>query len=154
MPAPAGKVFVAVKVAVREDVEARALFVANHDREGVLKLLAEADVHHAAVERLAPHAHVEPAGTRPGSSDGAGEDQVFRDRVRHRFRSVVLDVSMVNGAQKLTVTLAFLAAALSLGAASVQFARDGSLSTTPLLGGLLMLALGIGGFLKLKNSRE
>lgn len=47
--------------------------------------------------------------------------------------------------------LAFIAAALSLGAVGVGLVRDGSVSMTPLLGGLLMLALGIGGYRKLKR---
>ena len=58
---------------------------------------------------------------------------------------------MASGAQKLAVTLAFAAAALSLGAAVIQFSRDGSIHVTPVLGGLMMLLLGIGGYVKLKN---
>ena len=54
MPAAAGEVLVAVEVAVREDVEPGALLVADDHRQRVLKLLAEPDVHHAGVERLAP----------------------------------------------------------------------------------------------------
>ena len=65
VPAPPGEVLVAVEVAVREDVEAGALLVADHDGERIFELLAEADVEHAGVERLAPHAGVEPARTRP-----------------------------------------------------------------------------------------
>ena len=72
MPAAAGEVLVAVEVAMGQDVEAGALLVADHHGEGVLELLAEADVHHARVERPCPHAHVEPARARPGAGDRAG----------------------------------------------------------------------------------
>jgi hypothetical protein len=58
---------------------------------------------------------------------------------------------MPTASQKLTVTLAFVAAALSLGAAAVQFFRSGSIYLTPLIGGLFMLALGFGGYRKLKG---
>ena len=83
MPAPAGEVLVAVEVAVREDVEAGALLVADHDGERILELLAEADVEHAGVERLAPHAGVEPARTRPGAGDGARQNQIAGDGEWH-----------------------------------------------------------------------
>ena len=53
--------------------------------------------------------------------------------------------------QRIAIMLAFIAAALSLGAVGVGLVRDGSVSMTPLLGGLLMLALGIGGYRKLKR---
>jgi hypothetical protein len=58
---------------------------------------------------------------------------------------------MATGTQRLAVMLAFIAAALSFGAVGVRLFRDGAISTTPLLGGLLMLALGIGGYRKLKH---
>ena len=61
MPRPARHVVVAVEIAVGEDVEAGALLVADDGRQRILELLAEAHVHHAGVERPAPHAHVEPA---------------------------------------------------------------------------------------------
>ena len=83
MPAAAGEIFVAVEVAVRQDVEPGALFVADHDRERVLELLAEADVHHAGVERLRPHADVEPARPRPRARDGAGQNQILRNGEGH-----------------------------------------------------------------------
>ena len=53
--------------------------------------------------------------------------------------------------QRLAVLLAFVAAALSLGTAGLHFFRNGSIRMTPLIGGLFMLALGIGGYLKLKD---
>jgi hypothetical protein len=53
--------------------------------------------------------------------------------------------------QKLTVVLAFVAAALSLLAAGIRFVRDDAIDVTPLLGGLLMLALGIAGYVRLKS---
>jgi hypothetical protein len=71
VPAAAGEVLVAMEVAVREDVQAGAFLVADDHREGILELLAEADVEHAGVERPAPHAGVEPARTRPGTGDRA-----------------------------------------------------------------------------------
>jgi hypothetical protein len=40
---------------------------------------------------------------------------------------------------------------LSLGAAALQFFRTGSIRLTPLVGGLFMLALGFGGYRKLKE---
>ena len=61
MPGAAGHVFVAVEVAVRDEVEPGALLIADDDGQRVLELLAEADVEHARVERAAPHADVEPA---------------------------------------------------------------------------------------------
>ena len=72
VPRAAGHVLVAVEVAVSEDIEPGPLLVADDDRQRVLELLAEADVHHAGVERLAPHAHVEPAWPGPRTGDGAG----------------------------------------------------------------------------------
>ena len=65
VPGAARHVLVAVKVAVREQVEPGALLVADDDGHRVLELLAKADVEHAGVERLAPHADVEPAGPGP-----------------------------------------------------------------------------------------
>jgi hypothetical protein len=55
--------------------------------------------------------------------------------------------------QKLTVVLAFVAAALSLTAAAIGFFADGEINATPVLGGLFMLALGIGGYRRLKQER-
>ena len=51
-------------------------------------------------------------------------------------------------AQKLAVVLAFVAAALSLAAAALRIFRDGAVDVTLALGGLLMLVLGIGGYVK------
>jgi len=83
MPAAAGEVLVAVEVAVREDVEPRALFVREDHGKRVLKLLPEPDVEHAGVERLAPHARIEPPGPRPGAGDGARQNQIFRNGESH-----------------------------------------------------------------------
>ena len=58
---------------------------------------------------------------------------------------------MPTSSQKLAVLMAFLAAALSLWATGLQFARTGSIGMTPLIGGLVMLGFGIGGYRKLKN---
>ena len=58
---------------------------------------------------------------------------------------------MPTRSQKLTVALAFLAAALSLTAATIRYASTGGIEATPLLGGLVMLALGIGGYRRLKR---
>ena len=58
---------------------------------------------------------------------------------------------MPTRSQKLAVALAFVAAALSLLAAATRFVRDDAIDLTPLLGGLLMLALGIGGYVRLKS---
>jgi hypothetical protein len=54
--------------------------------------------------------------------------------------------------QKLTVLFAFVAAALSLIAVGVAYVRSGDVATTPLFGGLLMLALGIAGVAKLRRN--
>jgi hypothetical protein len=61
---------------------------------------------------------------------------------------------MPRPSQTLAVTLAFIAAAVSLGAAAVQFFRGGSIRLTPLVGGLLMLALGIAGYRRLKDAEQ
>jgi hypothetical protein len=53
--------------------------------------------------------------------------------------------------QKLVVLLAFIAAALSLTAVAFTASKTGRIEATPLFGGLLMLALGIGGYFRLKN---
>ena len=57
---------------------------------------------------------------------------------------------MPTRAQKFAVVLAFMAAALSLVAVVIRVVRDGTLDATPLLGGLLMLVLGIGGYRRLR----
>ena len=48
MPASASKVFIAVEVAVGEDIQPGAILVADDDGERVLKFLAKPDVHHVA----------------------------------------------------------------------------------------------------------
>ena len=53
--------------------------------------------------------------------------------------------------QKLAVACAFLAAVLSLSAAVIVFIRRGEIALTPLFGGLFMLAMGCGGYFRLKK---
>ncbi len=53
--------------------------------------------------------------------------------------------------QKLAVLLAFVAAALSFSAVGVTFVRTGTIQATPLLGGLFMLSLGLGGYYKIRQ---
>jgi hypothetical protein len=60
---------------------------------------------------------------------------------------------MPTKSQKLTMVLAFVAAALSLAAVAVRLVRDGTIDATPLFGGLLMLALGISAYRRLKGLR-
>ena len=55
-------------------------------------------------------------------------------------------------AQLGTIILAFAAAAVSLGAVAVRALRYGIIEATPLLGGLLMLALAVVGYARLKSS--
>jgi hypothetical protein len=55
--------------------------------------------------------------------------------------------------QKLAVALAFIATALSLGAAAIVFVRRGEIATTPLFGGLFMLAMAISGLMRLRSLR-
>ena len=61
---------------------------------------------------------------------------------------------MPTRSQKLAVALAFVAAALSLAAVALRFSRDGSVAATPLFGGLFMLALGVGGYMRLRAARS
>ena len=56
---------------------------------------------------------------------------------------------MVTPAQKIAVSLAFTAAGLSFASAGARL-LSGDLAVTPLAGGLLMLALAIGGLVKLR----
>jgi hypothetical protein len=60
---------------------------------------------------------------------------------------------MPNRAQKLAVFLALMAAVVSLTAVAIRVVRDGVLDATPLLGGLLMLVLGVGGCRRLRAQR-
>src|SRR6266542_6744147 len=83
VPAAAGEVLVAVEISVGQDIEPRALLVADDDRKRILELLAKADVHHARVERPRPHAHVEPPRPRPRAGHGAGKDQIFGNSEWH-----------------------------------------------------------------------
>jgi hypothetical protein len=53
--------------------------------------------------------------------------------------------------QKLAVGLAFVAAGFSLLAVAMTAARTGRIEATPLFGGLFMLALGIGGYVRLRG---
>jgi hypothetical protein len=52
--------------------------------------------------------------------------------------------------QKLAVFMAFLAAALSLAAVLTAYIRTGQVRVTPLAGAVVMLALGISGYKRLK----
>ncbi len=54
-------------------------------------------------------------------------------------------------AQKLAVLLAFVAAALSFSVLVFSFVRTGAIQATPLFGGLLMLALGLGGYSRIRQ---
>ena len=53
--------------------------------------------------------------------------------------------------QKLAVLLAFVAAALSFSVLVYSFVRTGAIQATPLFGGLLMLALGLGGYSRIRQ---
>ena len=53
--------------------------------------------------------------------------------------------------QKLAVWLAFIAAALSFAAVALAAARTGRIEATPLFGGIVMLALGLGGVARLRQ---
>ena len=59
-----------------------------------------------------------------------------------------------SSAQKLTVLLAFAAAALSFSALTIIFLRTGTVQATPLFGGLLMVALGLAGYARIRQSRS
>jgi hypothetical protein len=60
---------------------------------------------------------------------------------------------MARPSPELAVFLAFVAAVLSLMAAAISYYKTGDIDVTPLAGGLFMLALGVGGFMRLKNTR-
>lgn len=60
---------------------------------------------------------------------------------------------MATSAQKTAVLLAFVAAGLSFLSVGVRFVQSGRIQVTPLLGGLFMLALGIGGLKRLRGSK-
>ena len=53
--------------------------------------------------------------------------------------------------QKLAVTLAFVAAGLSFVALAIGISRTGRIDAAPLFGGLLMLALGLSGYFKIRR---
>jgi hypothetical protein len=55
--------------------------------------------------------------------------------------------------QKLAVLLAFVAAALSLVSALMSYTRNGQVDAMPIFGGLLMLALGVSGWRRLRNEK-
>ena len=55
-------------------------------------------------------------------------------------------------AQKFAVLFAFAASAISLAVVVLIAIRTGTIQVTPLLGGLLMLGLGISGYLRLRRS--
>lgn len=54
-------------------------------------------------------------------------------------------------AQKFAVLFAFAASGISLAMVALIAVRTGTIQATPLVGGLLMLALGISGYLKLRR---
>jgi hypothetical protein len=56
-------------------------------------------------------------------------------------------------AQKFAVLFAFAAGALSLAVVALIAVRTGTVQATPLIGGLLMLGLGVSGYLRLKRPR-
>lgn len=58
---------------------------------------------------------------------------------------------MPTRSQRTAVTLAFVAALLSLAAAALGFLNRGEINVTPLLGGVFMLALGIMGYRQLRK---
>jgi hypothetical protein len=60
---------------------------------------------------------------------------------------------MATSTQKLTVVLAFIAAALSFAAVAVGYVQTGTIRITPLGGGALMLALGVSGYKRLSTPR-
>jgi hypothetical protein len=60
---------------------------------------------------------------------------------------------MATSTQKLTVVLAFVAAALSFAAVVVGYLQTGTIQVVPLGGGVLMLALGIGGYKRITAPR-
>ena len=61
---------------------------------------------------------------------------------------------MPTRSQRIAVLLAFVAAAVSLFAAALRYARHGDILVTPLAGGLIMLALGISGYRTLRKGRS
>jgi hypothetical protein len=60
---------------------------------------------------------------------------------------------MPTRAQKVAVFMALMSAVLSLAAVAFRVVRHGVLDATPLLGGLFMLAIGIGGYRRLRAQR-
>src|SRR5688572_15278896 len=79
MPRAARHVVVTMQVAVRQNVQTRALLITDDSGERVLKLLAEADIHHARVEGATPHAVIKPAWPRIGTRDRTRKDGVGGD---------------------------------------------------------------------------
>ncbi len=78
-PAKAGHVFVQMEVARGEQVQSGPLLVADHHGQGVLDLLAIADIQHAGVQRFAEHADVEPARAGKRAGGCRGQQKIFRD---------------------------------------------------------------------------
>ena len=58
---------------------------------------------------------------------------------------------MATTTQRLAVALAFVAAALSFAAVLMRYVKTGEIPVTQLAGGAFMLALGIGGYQRLKT---
>ena len=67
--------------------------------------------------------------------------------------SVTILDRMATSAQKSAVVLAFVAAGLSFASAVVRFARDGEIRLTLFAGGVFMLALAIGGLMRLRGPK-
>jgi hypothetical protein len=60
---------------------------------------------------------------------------------------------MATSTQKISVVLAFVAAGLSFAAVAISYFGAGQVRLTPLGGGVVMLALGISGYRRLKTPR-
>jgi hypothetical protein len=89
VPRATCEILIEVKVIVREDVQASTLLVTHHDCEGILKLLAKADIEHAGVERATPHTDVEPAGSRKRARDRARKSQIGGNGEHEFLRSAL-----------------------------------------------------------------
>ena len=59
--------------------------------------------------------------------------------------------SMASSSQRAAVVLAFVAGALSLLAAAIDYSATGQVRLTPLAGGLFMIALGVTGLMRIRK---
>ena len=80
MPGAAGQVLVDVEIGMIQNIQAGALLIADHNRQRILELLAEANIQHAGVERASPHADIEPARTGKRAGHGSAEESGRRLR--------------------------------------------------------------------------